>query len=166
MEINCDLGEYERLTAAHRDAEIMPYIHACNIACGGHSGNQQTMQHSIQLAQKNNVAIGAHPSYPDAANFGRRSMQMDESQLFMVLTEQISHLKKIAAQQGASLHHIKPHGALYNDAADDLVIAKVIVAAALDATLNFMDRLTLHWLKPLSGPIFLLWQKDLWIDVI
>jgi len=138
MDINCDLGEYERLSEAYHDAEIMPYISACNIACGGHAGNQLTMQHSVQLALKNTVLIGAHPSYPDAANFGRRSMQLDQEQLYSVITEQINVLRSIAENCGAELHHVKPHGALYNDAADDFMIAKVIVAAvrSIDADLK------------------------------
>ncbi|KAA3639792.1 MAG: LamB/YcsF family protein [Proteobacteria bacterium] len=138
MDINCDLGEYEDLSAANNDAKIMPFISACNIACGGHIGNTRTMRHSVQLAQDNDVAIGAHPSYPDAANFGRRSMSMADSELFEVLTVQIMTLKNITESQNASLHHVKPHGALYNDAADDLAIAKVIVAAvaAIDGELK------------------------------
>ncbi len=138
MDINCDLGEYERLSEAHKDAEVMPYITACNIACGGHAGNEETMQHSVQLAQDNGVAIGAHPSYPDPAHFGRRSMMLPETQLFAVLTEQIVALKKISEKQGAALRHVKPHGALYNDAADDLRIAKVVVAVikSLDENLT------------------------------
>lgn len=129
MEINCDLGEYERLSNAHKDAEIMPYIHACNIACGGHAGNQLTMQHSVELALKNAVAIGAHPSYPDAANFGRRSMHLSEVQLYQTLVEQIKMLKSVVEAKGGRLHHVKPHGALYNDASDDFSVAKVVVAA-------------------------------------
>lgn len=138
MDINCDLGEYERLSEAGKDAEIMPYIHACNIACGGHAGNAQTMQHSVQLAQKNGVVIGAHPSYPDVANFGRLSLQVPHDQLFDLLTEQVEALKDIAEQQHAKLHHIKPHGALYNDAAVDLAVAQVIaeVVKAIDPGLK------------------------------
>ena len=132
MEINCDLGEYQRLSEAHKDADIMPYIHACNVACGGHAGNSETMHHTVQMALENNIAVGAHPSYPDQANFGRRSMPMDESQLYSVLMEQISNLKSIADHQGAELHHVKPHGALYNDAAVDPGIAQVIVAVVTE----------------------------------
>ncbi len=129
MDINCDLGEYERLSEAHRDAEIMPFISACNIACGGHAGNPLTMRHSVQLALENNVFIGAHPSYPDAANFGRRSLQLSEAQLYQVLVEQITALKTLTESQGVRLHHVKPHGALYNDASADFSVAKVVVAA-------------------------------------
>ncbi len=136
MDINCDLGEYERLSEAGKDAEIMPYIHACNIACGGHAGNAQTMQHSVQLAQKNGVVIGAHPSYPDPVHFGRRSMALSEPYLYKVLVEQILMLQEICDAQGVALHHVKPHGALYNDAADDLAVARVIVSVVKDVGSN------------------------------
>lgn len=117
----------------------MPFISTCNIACGGHAGNEITMQHTVLLAKQHDVAIGAHPSYPDPVNFGRQSMDLRHQQLYEILSEQIHVLKNIAKQQGMLLHHVKPHGALYNDAADDLRIAQVIaqVIADVDKSLKF-----------------------------
>ncbi|MCW8869701.1 MAG: 5-oxoprolinase subunit PxpA [Proteobacteria bacterium] len=138
MDINCDLGEYEDAADGYKDAQIMPFISACNIACGGHAGSKVSMRHSVLLALENDVAIGAHPSYPDVANFGRLSMQVPHDQLFDLLTEQVDALKDIAEQQQVKLHHIKPHGALYNDAAVDLAVAQVIAEAlkAIDPNLK------------------------------
>lgn len=138
MDINCDLGEYDDLSAADKEAQIMPFISACNIACGGHAGNDITMRHTVLLAKEYGVAIGAHPSYPDSTNFGRQSMDLSHQQLYEELSDQIQSIKKIAEQQDMVLHHVKPHGALYNDAADDLGIAKVIVKvmAEIDSNLK------------------------------
>lgn len=133
ININCDLGE-----GGHYDAQLMPLIASCNIACGGHAGNLETMQETINLAITNKVPIGAHPSYPDKENFGRKSIKMDLTDLKTSLTAQILSLKQLVEAEGGSLSHIKPHGALYNDAFTDSEIAKVIVTAIaeVDETLS------------------------------
>lgn len=112
IDLNCDLGE-----GMNNEALIMPYISSCNIACGGHAGNDETMHTVIELALKHQVKVGAHPSYPDKKNFGRLTMKMKESELEEVLCEQIETFKKVAGSHGAKVHHIKAHGALYNDLA-------------------------------------------------
>lgn len=136
IDINCDLGEYEDLTGGARDAQIMPYISACSIACGGHAGNANTMRQSIISAKHHHVVIGAHPSYPDRQNFGRQSMHLPAQQLYTELTNQIKSLQSIAQKNHALLHHVKPHGALYNDAASDIEIARVIVSVMADLNSN------------------------------
>src|SRR5690606_4445743 len=127
IHINCDLGE-----GGKQDAEIMPLISACNIACGGHAGTLESMRETVALAMENNVEIGAHPSYPDKENFGRISMKMDHEDLKRSIVAQILSLKQITEAEGGKLHHIKPHGALYNDAAKDENIANIIIEAVTE----------------------------------
>lgn len=130
IHINCDLGE-----GGKHDKEIMPLISACNIACGGHAGNLETMQHTVDLAMEHGVEIGAHPSYPDKENFGRISIKIDPKELKRTLVAQILSLKQITEAEGARLVHVKPHGALYNDAQKDEKTAAVV----LDALREFDD---------------------------
>ena len=131
IHINCDLGE-----GGKYDAQLMPLISACNIACGGHAGDVQTMLKTVLLALENKVEIGAHPSYPDRENFGRRSLDISDSELKNSIQEQLFSLHEIVKNQGGELTHIKPHGALYNDAAKDEKIAKIILDSVLESGLN------------------------------
>ena len=135
IHINCDLGE-----GGEHDKELMPLISACNVACGGHAGTVETMQHTVDLAMKHNVEIGAHPSYPDKENFGRISFSMDPEELKRSLVAQILSLKQIAEAEGATLSHVKPHGALYNDAQKDENIAALVI----ESILEFNDPLPLY----------------------
>lgn len=124
IHINCDLGE-----GGKQDELLMNYISACNIACGGHAGTVESMKRTVSLAINYNVEIGAHPSYPDKVNFGRKSLKMSSEDLKENILSQILMLHKIAEAEGGKLHHVKPHGALYNDAAKDEKIAEVVVEA-------------------------------------
>jgi UPF0271 protein len=124
IDINCDMGE-----GMDNDAELMPYITSANIACGGHAGDKDIMRRTIELCRKYNVAIGAHPSYPDKKNFGRIDMDLSPEKLVEIVLEQIDRLKLICTEFGAALHHIKLHGALYNRAARDERVSDVICAA-------------------------------------
>jgi UPF0271 protein len=132
VDLNCDLGE-----GCTTDAEIMPFISSANIACGYHAGNEEIIKQTVLLAKKFNVAIGAHPSYPDKANFGRKEMDLPLQEIKDLVIEQIQIVKKIAAETGRSLHHVKPHGALYNQAAKNINIATIIAEAVkeVDASL-------------------------------
>ncbi len=135
IHINCDLGE-----GGPNDEELMPLISACNIACGGHAGNLESMHYTVDLALEHHVEIGAHPSYPDKENFGRQSLEMEQADLKQSLVAQILSLKQITEAEGGKLVHVKPHGALYNDAAKDQNIARVI----LEAIKEFDDPLALY----------------------
>ncbi len=112
LHINCDVGE-----GIGNEEILMPYISACNIACGGHAGDVETMHEVVSLAKKYQVEIGAHPSYPDRENFGRVSMELASAELIKTIQEQISNLEEIVTLHDAKITHIKPHGALYNDVA-------------------------------------------------
>lgn len=122
IDINADVGE-----GIGNEAKLMPYLSSCNIACGGHAGEAETMTEVVKLAKKNNVKIGAHPSFPDKANFGRVNMKISAADLYSSLKQQIRGLQSVLHCENAQLHHIKPHGALYNLAAKDEKIALVII---------------------------------------
>ncbi|MEO6334581.1 MAG: 5-oxoprolinase subunit PxpA [Pyrinomonadaceae bacterium] len=121
IDLNCDMGE-----GCGNDAELMKYISSANVACGFHAGDPETMRTTVELALESGVAIGAHPGFPDPANFGRRSMQISPMEVFDIVGEQIRALDIICRAAGAVLHHVKPHGALYNQAAKDRELAAVI----------------------------------------
>jgi len=132
IHINCDLGEGGRY-----DNELMPLISASNIACGGHAGTLESMHQNVVLAMENKVEIGAHPSYPDKVNFGRISMGIPAEDLKLSIVAQILSLKQIVEAEGGKLTHIKPHGALYNDAAKDENIARIVIDSILEFGENF-----------------------------
>ena len=123
IDINCDLGE-----GMANDHLVMPYITSCNISCGAHAGNPEIITQTLLEAKKWGVKIGAHPSYPDRENFGRIVMRMDRAALEDTLVAQLLSFKELATQQDLPLHHIKPHGALYNQAAIHIETAEVILS--------------------------------------
>ena len=127
VDLNCDMGE-----GIGNDEAIMPFISSANIACGYHAGDEETMKRTVELCVKHNVAIGAHPSFEDRKNFGRTDMHLPASEIYDLVTTQIHLLDKISKEQGASLHHIKPHGALYNMSAKDAQLAATIALAIKD----------------------------------
>lgn len=133
IDINCDLGE-----GCPHDAELMRYISSANIACGFHAGDDETMRRTVDLALENNVAIGAHPSFPDRENFGRTNMSLPYEEVTRIVTEQIIAIRRICDEKGATLHHVKPHGALYNMAAKDLELAYAIAAAVAEFDSNLV----------------------------
>ena len=124
VDINCDLGE-----GMANDADIMPFISSANIACGFHAGDENTMRQTMLLAMENNVAIGAHISFPDKQNFGRTEMHLAKNEIHELVFQQLATLHKIADSLGAVIHHVKPHGALYNMSARDAELAKAIASA-------------------------------------
>jgi len=124
IDINCDLGEGMRT-----DAAIMPFISSANIACGGHAGDEKSMEETIKLCLKNRVAIGAHPSFPDKENFGRSEMTLGTDEIRDIVLQQLKNFGKIVSRLGASLHHVKPHGALYNMSAKNISLARAIAEA-------------------------------------
>lgn len=113
MLLNCDLGEMDNDLSV--ELQVMPHIHSANIVCGGHAGDTSSMHRCVELALAHGVVIAAHPSYPDKANFGRKSMKMNPEMLHASLHEQITTLHEICTELGSGLGYVKPHGALYND---------------------------------------------------
>ncbi len=122
IDLSADLAE-----GAPGEDEIWPMISSANVACGGHVGDKQSMTEAVRRARQHSVHLGAHPSYPDRVNFGRKSMAMAPPALRATLVVQITALRDIAQQERVPLRHVKPHGALYNDAHKDAVLAGVIV---------------------------------------
>ncbi len=110
IDLNCDVGE-----GVGNEAGLFPLISSCNIACGGHAGDPGLMRHLIRMAVDYGLKVGAHPSYPDRENFGRKSMELSEGQLRESLSGQLEDMHSALSACGARLHHIKAHGALYND---------------------------------------------------
>jgi len=115
------------------DAEIMPYLSSANISCGYHAGNIETILETVLLAKKYNVAIGAHPSFPDKENFGRTEMHLPTEKIYELVSLQVELFLEVTRVAEIKLHHVKPHGALYNIAAKESVIAKAIALAVKDA---------------------------------
>jgi UPF0271 protein len=124
IDLNCDLGE-----GAGHDAELMPFITSANIACGAHAGDRATMRETVELAVKHGVAIGAHPGFADRVNFGRRELEISPLDAATLVLEQIQALQSIAVKAGTFVRHVKLHGALYNMASQDRVLAEAIVGA-------------------------------------
>ncbi len=121
IDINCDLGE----GFAH-DATLMKFISSANIACGYHAGDKDTIKNTIELCLENGVAIGAHPGFNDKAHFGRTEMQLSDCELYDLVAEQITLMQATCKEMGAHLHHVKPHGALYNMAAKNATMSYII----------------------------------------
>jgi len=124
IDINCDVGE-----GIGNERALLPLISSCNIACGGHYGDQHTMKEVVLLAKKYKVKVGAHPSYPDPGNFGRVSMSLAADDLTSTIQDQLSSFLAILKTEQVPLRHIKAHGALYNDTAKDLIAARSYLKA-------------------------------------
>ena len=124
IDLNCDLGE-----GMDTDEAIMPYITSANIACGFHAGDEQTMRETLRLAKRFGVNAGAHPSWNDRENFGRKEMDVSPEETEKLVFEQIQILAAIAEEEGVTLTHVKPHGALYNQSAKDVQLANAIARA-------------------------------------
>lgn len=126
IDINADLGE----GGAH-DAELLDLVTSANIACGGHAGSEEIMRRTIQLAIERGVALGAHPGYEDRENFGRREMDLPLEEVTALIERQIRVLANFATEAGARLHHVKPHGALYNQASRDALLAAAVIEGVM-----------------------------------
>jgi UPF0271 protein len=127
IDLNCDIGE-----GFKNDELIMPYISSANIACGFHAGDDYMMKKTIELCLQNDVSIGAHPGYADKENFGRNEQNLTFDEIYKLTTEQLYIFKKNVDSFTAKIHHVKPHGALYNQAAKDSFIAAAIAKAVFD----------------------------------
>jgi 5-oxoprolinase (ATP-hydrolysing) subunit A len=132
VDLNCDLGESFGAFKIGNDEEIMPYITSANIACGFHAGDSGIMNHTVQLASKHGVKIGAHPGFPDLAGFGRRNMNLTPEEVYTMVLYQIGALQAFVKANGTKLHHVKPHGALYNMCAVHAPLADAVARAIRD----------------------------------
>ena len=133
IDLNADLGEHPDVDL---DEHIMPFISSCNVACGGHIGDEMSVRKTVLLAKKHDVAVGAHPSYPDRENFGRKIIQIQPQQLAESIAEQIELVQRICDEENVSMHHVKPHGALYNHAASKKFISQLILSVLKEVAPN------------------------------
>ena len=139
VDLNCDLGESFGAYTIGLDDQVIPHVTSVNIACGAHAGDPSVMRNTVRCAHAAGVAIGAHPGYPDLMGFGRRALAMSPNDVYASILYQVGALAAFAKAEGAQLHHVKPHGALYNAAAKDATLAQAIAQAVKD----FDDQLIL-----------------------
>lgn len=137
VDLNCDFGESFGIYRLGEEKEILQYVTSVNIACGFHAGDPLVMRKTVQMALEQNVAIGAHPGFPDLLGFGRRNMAVTPDEAYAYVVYQVGALSAFVKAEGGTLTHVKPHGALYNMAAKDAVLAEAIARAVydVDATL-------------------------------
>lgn len=133
IDLNCDMGE-----GMANDEAIMPYISSANIACGYHAGNADIIWETIELAQKHDVSIGAHPSFLDKENFGRKEIDLSPDEIYKLVTRQLILFDEIASDLAVQIQHVKPHGALYNMSAKNISIATAIANAVKDYNTHFV----------------------------
>ena len=129
ININCDLGEKSKLHNNENDKFLLEIVNSANVACGYHAGDKDTMQQVIEISKKNNVSIGAHPSFNDPDNFGRTRINLPSSEIRKLIIDQYEILQRIAVSLNSNVTHIKPHGALNNMACEDLDLATTIAKA-------------------------------------
>ena len=132
ININCDLGEKSKLHSNINDPELLKIVNSANIACGYHAGDKETMHQVVSISKKNGVSIGAHPSFNDEENFGRKRMNLRPEEIKKLIIDQYEILQKVASENGEKLSHIKPHGALNNMAGEDLELATTLAKAVND----------------------------------
>ena len=126
ININCDLGEKSKHHSNKHDPDLLKIVNSANVACGYHAGNEETMSQVIEISKKNDVSIGAHPSFNDPENFGRERMYLSSSEIEKLIINQFEVLQKIASKHGEKVSHIKPHGALNNMACEDIELATIL----------------------------------------
>jgi len=126
ININCDLGEKSRFHSAENDPALLDIVNSANVACGYHAGDKETMEMIIKISKKNNVSIGAHPSFNDPENFGRKKINLNSVEIKKLVIDQYNILQNIANLHSESVTHIKPHGALNNMACEDLELSNIL----------------------------------------
>ena len=126
ININCDLGESSKFCSTENDPLLLKIVNSANIACGYHAGDKPTMEKTIKISKENSVSIGAHPSFNDPENFGRKRLNLPSSEITKLIVDQINILSNIAIASGIKVTHVKPHGALNNMACEDYELAKII----------------------------------------
>ena len=131
ININCDLGESSKLHSTENDPLLLEIVNSANIACGYHAGDKPTMEKTIEISKKNNVSIGAHPSFKDLENFGRKRLNLPSAEIEKLVIDQINILSNIANNKGMKVTHVKPHGALNNMACEDFELANTIAKSII-----------------------------------
>ncbi len=138
ININCDLGEKSKHHSNHNDSKLLDIVNSANIACGYHAGDDQSMNQVIEISKENGVSIGAHPSFDDPENFGRKRMNLSSSEIRKLIIDQYAILQNIASKHGENVTHVKPHGALNNMACEDIELATTIAKAIYEIDKNLI----------------------------
>ena len=133
ININCDLGESSKLHSTENDPLLLEIVNSANIACGYHAGDKPTMEKTVEISKKNNVSVGAHPSFYDKENFGRKRLNLPSKEIKKLILDQINILSDVANDKGIKVTHVKPHGALNNMACENYELAKVIAESIIQA---------------------------------
>ena len=129
ININCDLGEKSKHHSTKHDPDLLKIVNSANIACGYHAGDKESMNNTILISKKNGVSIGAHPSFNDPENFGRKRLNLNEKEIIKLIINQYEALQNIAEKHNEKVTHIKPHGALNNMACEDIALATILAKA-------------------------------------
>ena len=134
ININCDLGETSKFCSTENDPLLLGIVNSANVACGYHAGDAPTMKKTIEISKKNGVSIGAHPSFNDPENFGRKRLNLPSKEITKLIIDQINILAEIAEKDSMKVTHVKPHGALNNMACESFELASVIAKSIIQQT--------------------------------
>ena len=138
ININCDLGEKSKIHSNKNDPDLLNIVNSANVACGYHAGDEESMNQVLEISKKNGVSIGAHPSFKDPENFGRKRMNLSSLEIRKLIIDQYEILQKIADKHGEKVTHIKPHGALNNMACEDIELSTIIAKSILEIDKNII----------------------------
>ncbi len=138
ININCDLGESSKFCSTENDPLLLGIVNSANVACGYHAGDETTMKKTVEISKKNGVSIGAHPSFNDPENFGRKRLNLPPKEITKLIIDQINILSEIAEKNSMKVTHVKPHGALNNMACENFELANVIAKSILQANKNLI----------------------------
>ena len=138
ININCDLGEKSKFHSTKHDPDLLKIVNSANIACGFHAGDEETMKNTIEISKKNNVSIGAHPSFNDPLNFGRKRISLPRNEIKKLIIDQYEILQGIAENLDTVVTHIKPHGALNNMACEDLNLSRILAETIFNIDKNLI----------------------------
>jgi len=132
ININCDLGESSKFHSTENDPSLLKIVNSANVACGYHAGDRLTMEKTVKISKENSVSIGAHPSFNDPENFGRKRLNLPSNEIRKLIIDQIITLSNISTKLDVKVTHVKPHGALNNMACEDYDLAKLIAKSILE----------------------------------
>ena len=131
ININCDLGETSKFCSTENDPYLLSIVNSANVACGYHAGDEATMKKTVEISKKNGVSIGAHPSFKDRENFGRKRLNLTTQEIDRLIVDQINILSQIAEKNSMKVTHVKPHGALNNMACENFELANTIAKSIM-----------------------------------